>query len=228
MASRVQQKQQAREARLHAQATAHRHHAHVRLARRGGYVGVALIAVVLVGFATLSRGGSPAAQLGNIGGATSGPTIGTQAPAFSLTNVVDNKVVTAASLRGHKTLLFFSEGVGCQACMVQAADLQKDSALSKVAIKLVSITTDPPAQLAAAAKQYGLTDPLLADPTTSMSSAYGMLGHGGMQHPTQDGHAFMLLGANGNVLWHQAYSSMYVAPSQLMSDMMAAAKTAMS
>jgi peroxiredoxin len=228
MASRIQQKQEAREARLRAQATAHSHHAHLRLARRGGYVAVALIAIALVGFAALSHGGSPAAQVASMGGAASGPAIDAQAPAFSLTNVVDSKVVTAASLRGHKTLLFFSEGVGCQACMVQAADLQKDSALSKAGIKLVSITTDPPAQLAAAAKQYGLTDPILADPTTSMSSAYGMLGHGGMQHPTQDGHAFMLLDANGKVLWHQAYSSMYVPPTQLMSDMMAAAPGAMS
>ena len=55
--------------------------------------------------------------------------------------------------------------------------------------------------------------------SSSMSAAYGMLGRGGMQHPTQDGHAFMLLGANGHVLWHQAYSQMYVDPSQLLADM---------
>jgi hypothetical protein len=52
-----------------------------------------------------------------------------------------------------------------------------------------------------------------------MSAAYGMLGHGGMGHPTQDGHAFMLLDATGKVLWHQAYQTMYVSPSQLISDM---------
>jgi peroxiredoxin Q/BCP len=228
MASRVQQKQEAREARLRTQATARAHRAHLRSARRGGYVAVAFIAAALIAFAALSHSGSPAAQVASMGAATSGPAIGAQAPAFSLTNAVDGKVVSSASLRGHKTLLFFSEGVGCQACMVQAADLQKDSALSKAGIKLVSITTDPPAQLAAAATQYGLTAPMLADPTTSTSSGYGMLGHGGMQHPTQDGHAFMLLDANGKVLWHQAYSSMYVPPSQLMTDMMAAAPGAMS
>ena len=64
-----------------------------------------------------------------------------------------------------------------------------------------------------------LLETMLADPSTSMSAAYGMLGHGGMQHPTQDGHAFMLLDAKGRVLWHQAYSQMYVDPSQLLADM---------
>jgi hypothetical protein len=52
-----------------------------------------------------------------------------------------------------------------------------------------------------------------------MSAAYGMLGHGGMQHPTQDGHAFMLLGADGKILWHKAYQEMYVSPNQLIADM---------
>ena len=105
--------------------------------------------------------------------------------------------------------------------MVQAADLQKSGLLQKDGIRLVSVTTDQPADLAAAAEQYGITTPLLADPTTSMSKAYGMLSHGGMQMPGEDGHAFMLLDPNGKVLWHQAYQSMYVAPNQLMADISA-------
>ena len=141
------------------------------------------------------------------------------APAFAATDVVSGKPFTRASLHGRKTLLFFSEGVGCQACMVQAGDLQKDTTLRKDGIRLVSVTTDQPSDLAAAAKQYGITTPLLSDPSTEFSKAYGMLGHGGMQHPTQDGHAFMLLSADGKVLWHQAYQDMYVKTSQLLSDM---------
>ena len=139
--------------------------------------------------------------------------------------MVSGTSFTTASLRGHKTLMFFSEGVGCQACMVQAADLQKDPTLRNNGIRLVSVTTDPPTDLAVAAKQYGISTPLLADPTGSMSGAYGMLGHGGMQHPTQDGHALMLLDANGMVVWHHAYQEMYVQPSQLISDMMTRASS---
>ncbi len=45
-----------------------------------------------------------------------------------------------------------------------------------------------------------------------------------MQHPTQDGHAFMLLGPTGTVLWHKAYADMYVKPQQLISNMNTRAK----
>ena len=72
------------------------------------------------------------------------------------------------------------------------------------------------------AAQYRLRTPLLADSDTQMSRAYGMLGRGGMEHPSQDGHAFVLLDAQGKVLWQRAYPEMYVAPAQLMSDMGAA------
>ena len=93
--------------------------------------------------------------------------------------------VDLQSLAGHKTLLFY-EGVGCQACIVQAADLQNAKAPAGAGIRLVSVTTDPVGDLAQAASQDGIRTPLLADPTTTISAAYGMLGHGGTGHPTQD------------------------------------------
>ena len=190
---------------------------HQRLVRRAGFAGVAVVAAGLIGLAVVLPSGK-GSSAGSMGATSAGPAVGSNAPDFSLTDVSSGKQVTLASLRGHKTLLFFSEGVSCQACLVQAADLQKTTALSDAGIRLVSITTDPTAEMAQAAHQYGITGPLLADPSTSMSDAYGMLGHGGMEHSTQDGHAFMLLSANGTVLWHRAYQSMYVPTSQLLSD----------
>lgn len=188
--------------------------------RRAGYGAVGLIAVALATFAIVGGGGNGNATPDNMSASSgTGPGVGSMAPNFSLTNVVSGKQVTRTSLDGRKTLLFFSEGVGCQACMVQAADLQKDTTLANAGIQLVSITTDPPSALWQAAAQYGIRTPMLADPTTKMSAAYGMLAHGGMQHAGEDGHAFMLLSADGKVLWHQAYQEMYVKPSQLLSDM---------
>ncbi len=219
MASHVLEKQARRAARARAEAEAKRAKARFRQMRRAGYLAIALIAAALITFAVASGGNNTVAAMTTIGGGAAGPSLGAVAPQFSLTDVVSGRQVTSASLRGHKTMLFFSEGVGCQACMVQIADLQKTGVLTKAGIQLVSITTDQPSALATAAKEYGVTTPLLADPSTTMSNEYGMLGHGGMQHPTQDGHAFMMLGANGQVLWHQAYSSMYVSPSELISDM---------
>ena len=189
-----------------------------RVRRRLAYGGIGIVAAALVGLAVLlpSTGGTGHDAMP----ATSrGPKVGSKAPPFSLTDVVSGKQATLATLAGQKTLLFFSEGVNCQACMIQAAELQGNKVLGDAGIRLVSVTTDAPGTLSQGAEQYGIRSALLADPTTSMSAAYGMLGHGGMGHPTQDGHAFMLLDASGGVLWHRAYESMYVQPGQLLSDM---------
>jgi peroxiredoxin len=222
MSHRAENKQTRRAERIRREEQARRTERRQRTARRAGYSAVALIAAALVTVAVVNGGGSGGGSSGSVdqmSASGGGPTAGAIAPAFALTDVVSGKQVTLSSLAGHKALLFFSEGVGCQACMVQAADLQRSKALTAAGIKLVSVTTDPPGDLAQAASQYGIRTPLLADPTTRMSAAYGMLAHGGMQHPGEDGHAFMLLSANGTVLWHQAYPHMYVQPSQLLADM---------
>jgi peroxiredoxin Q/BCP len=220
MSHRRDEKQAARAERLRREQEARSKQHREKLMRWGGIGAVGLIAVALVTVAVAGGGKGTSRGADNMSGATAdGPAQGTIAPNFSLTNVVTGKPVTRTSLAGHKTLLFFSEGVGCQPCIIQTADLEKSQAFAQTGIRLVSVTTDPPSALAQAAGQYGIRTPMLADPTTSMSAAYGMLGHGGMQHPTEDGHAFMLLDANGRVLWHQAYSQMYVDPSQLLADM---------
>ena len=186
--------------------------------RRAGYGAVGLIALVLVSLAVALGGDAPPKPVVDTGAAT-GVEIGDRAPAFALTNAVSGRQVSLASLRGRKTMLFFSEGINCQACMVQAADLERNAALAKAGIGLVSVTTDAPEDLAQAAREYGITAPLLADPTTAMSAAYGMLGLGGMGHPPTNGHAFLLLDVQGKVRWHRAYQEMYVKPGQLLRDM---------
>ena len=219
MAHRVDTKQAARQARLRAEAETRRTQRRQKLMRHAGsrWSGASRPC------SSSSPSRSTARAAPRRDGA--GPTVGKQAPAFTLTDVVSGKPVSPASLRGHKTLMFFSEGVSCQACMVQIGDLQKSAQFRSSGMQLVSVTTDQP--LGPEGRRPAVRHhrrPLLADPTTNMSSAYGMLGHGGMQHPTQDGHAFMLLGADGKVLWHHAYQDMYVSPGQLMGDMNARVK----
>lgn len=222
MSHRIDRNAARRAERQRRQAQARQAQARQRLMRRAGYAGVALLAAALVTLAVVLGGGGGASVDRAASAAGAGPAVGSRAPDFRLTDVVANRPVGLWSLAGRKTLLFFSEGVGCQACMVQIADLQKTRALAAAGIRLVSVTTDAPGDLAQAAREYGIDTPLLADPTTSMSSAYGMLGHGGMEHPAQDGHAFMLIDAHGTVRWHRAYQPMYVKPGQLLADMGAA------
>jgi peroxiredoxin Q/BCP len=224
MSHRLEEKQARRAQRERAEQAALRAQARQRFARRAGYGTVAAIAATLIALSALLGGGSNPPAPATPTGAGTGADVGAKAPDFALTDVVSGKQVTAASLRGSETMLFFSEGVNCQACMVQAADLEKAGTLDKEGIRLVSVTTDQPGDLAQAARQYGITTPLLADPTTAMSSAYGMLGHGGMGHPDTNGHAFMLLDEQGTVRWHRAYQEMYVEPAKLLRDMTAEAK----
>ncbi|MBI5104082.1 MAG: redoxin family protein [Solirubrobacterales bacterium] len=222
MAHRQEEKEARRQERLRHEAEAAHKEARDRRVRRAGYGAVAAIAATLLVLAVVLGGGrsaSPGPPEHPATAAGEGPAVGMTAPAFSLTDATSGRQVTAAGLRGRKTLLFFSEGVSCQACLVQAADLERSGALKKAGIDLVSVSTDDADTLGQAAAQYGIRSPMLADPSTEMSSAYGMLGHGGMGHPQTDGHAFMLLDEAGKVRWHQAYQEMYVKTDKLLRDM---------
>ena len=71
-----------------------------------------------------------------------GPEIGSRI-SFVERTAVDGREISSQSLRGGKTLLFFSEGVMCQACFVQIRDIEKvGTELEKKGIGLVSITPD--------------------------------------------------------------------------------------
>lgn len=219
MSHRLEQKQARRDERLALEESAKRAETRRRLMLRAGYGVVGLIAATLITLSITLGGNEPAATPAKAGSdAGASAEIGSKAPDFTLTDAVSNKQVALASLAGKKTLLFFSEGVNCQACMVQVADLQHSAKLRKAGIQLVSVSTDDTDVLAQAADEYGIDTPLLSDVSTEMSAAYGMLAHGGMGHPGQDGHAFILLDAAGKVVWHQAYQEMYVETDQLLSD----------
>ena len=193
--------------------------------RRGA--GWAIVAAMAAGLVAIAAGlgtdgppqtGAPAAPEHTMAGGT-GAEVGEVAPQFELADAVSGALFSPDSMRGRRTMLFFSEGVNCQACMVQTADLETDGGLEEAGVDMVSVTTDPPEALREAARQYGIDTPMLSDPTTEMSAAYGMLGHGGMGHPHTNGHAFMLISEEGRVLWHQAYQEMYVKPDRLLRDM---------
>src|SRR5690606_14399137 len=90
-------------------------------------------------------------------------------------------------------------------------------------VALVSIATDSPEQLAAAAQEYGITDvPLLSDTQAQVSEEYDV-----MQWATPAGepsHTFVLVDENGRIAWVQDYGSpqnrgvMYVEPRELVTE----------
>ncbi len=144
-----------------------------------------------------------------------------KAPAFSVVDARTGKTLTNKDYRGKKMLLFFHEGVSCQACITQISALERRSKeLKKRNITLLSISADPEDALKQAAKDFKVEHtPLLADEDRTMLTDYDMLGRGGMGHADRGGHAFMLVDAKGKIQWEQEYKEMFVEPKDLFEDM---------
>lgn len=150
-----------------------------------------------------------------------GLPVGSSVPSFSERDILSGKPITAKTVYGGKTLLFFSEGVMCQACFEQIRGLQQlGTELKRRGIRLVSVTPDGPTDLRQAIAQYGITTPVIADSDRSMSEAFNTLGQG--MHGDTPGHAFALID-KGKVLWYRdywlaPYRTMYVQPRKLLAE----------
>ena len=195
---------------------------------KGGLVSVGVVAIIAASFVLPGLGGNktPIASSHNHTGMIAGDVgtglkAGSTVPSFSERDLLNGKQISSQTVYGQKTLLFFSEGVMCQACFQQIQGLQEFGAqLHKRGIQLVSVTPDSSSDLEQAAQQYGITTPLIADDDHSMSEAFNTLGKG--MHSDTPGHAFVLID-KGKVLWYRdywlpPYREMYVQPKQLLTD----------
>lgn len=72
------------------------------------------------------------------------PGVGQSAPPVRLASTAGG-TFDLASQQGHTTLLYFQEGLTCQPCWDQLADIQKHAAAFKAAgvDTIISVTTDP-------------------------------------------------------------------------------------
>jgi peroxiredoxin len=182
-----------------------------------GALVVAGVVVLLAASFAVNRGSAPVGHAANHMAGTYA-AVGSRAPAFTGTNVITGKTVTSAQLSGKKVLYYFSEGSGCQACMVQAQSLEQESAaLHAQNITLVSVTNDSPSILRQAASAYRLKGTFVADPERTLTTRFGALG-GGMHADTAD-HTFILVDQAGIVRFHQDYPNMWVEPADLLSTL---------
>ena len=194
---------------------------------KGGLIALAIVAVIGGSFVlpgVFNSDGSANAHTGTAMGVAHGEGLpaGSAVPSFSETDVGTGRAITSESLSQAKTLLFFSEGVMCQACVEQIKGLESvGSELSKRGVQLVSVTPDSNGDLRQTISQYGITTPMIADSDRNMSAAFNTIGKG--MHGDTPGHAFALLN-HGKVLWYRDYwlpptRTMYVEPGQLLADM---------
>ena len=157
--------------------------------RRGGeqrvpWVGLAIAAGVLALLGAtfvvprLFEADSTAAALGGPQATGDGPAIGSLVR-FDEREVVSGRAISSNALKGKKTLLFFSEGVMCQACFQQIQGLERIGAqLQERGIQLISITPDTAGDLKQAISQYGIKTPMIFDDGRTMSEVFNTLGQG--------------------------------------------------
>lgn len=142
---------------------------------------------------------------------TASEATGEAAPAFTLP-ASDGSTVSLADFRGKPVVLYFSEGAGCDACIQQMAEIEKDQDFAKAGIAVLPIVMNSAAQINPERERFDVKAPFLMDDGT-VSKEYGTLGKG--MHAGLPGHGFVLVGADGTQLWQGEYPSMWLAPAEL-------------
>ncbi|MEX0985275.1 MAG: redoxin domain-containing protein [Actinomycetota bacterium] len=136
------------------------------------------------------------------------------APSFTLPTS-DGGSVSLEAMRGHPVLLYFSEGVGCDSCFAQMAEIETSSSeFSELGVHVVPIMVNAVSDVVPAAAGFGLKTPIALDTTKSVSGEYGVLGTG--MHAGLPGHSFILIDQTGTITWEQNYPSMYVSSVELL------------
>lgn len=137
------------------------------------------------------------------------------APGFTLTDT-NGVRHTLAEHRGDNVLLYFSEGAGCQSCIVQMGEIEKQAAaFEKLDVTVLPIVMNTRGQITADMDANGVTTPFLLDDGT-VSKAYGTLGKG--MHAGLPGHSFVLIDKHGVQRWYGEYPSMWLAPQDLLDE----------
>ncbi|HCX84694.1 MAG TPA: redoxin [Micrococcales bacterium] len=134
------------------------------------------------------------------------------APDFTLPDS-DGGSVTLSDLRGSPVLLYFSEGAGCDACIVQQAKIEAEPGFAEAGITVLPIVMNTAEQINADRDRLGGKTAYLLDDGT-VSKEYDTLGKG--MHPGLPGHGFVLIDADGNQVWQADYPSMWIEPSELL------------
>ena len=166
-------------------------------------------------------GGSSSAG-GQISYAVGAPGPGQTAPPVSLPSTTGGMFDLAGALAKGPVLLYFQEGLTCQPCWDQLKVIQKDMTKYRAAgvSEIVSITSDPLNLITQKAHDEGLTLPVLSDPHLTVSTTYNANRYG-MMDGSRDGHTFVLVGSNDQILWRADYGgppnyTMFVPDAQLL------------
>jgi peroxiredoxin len=138
------------------------------------------------------------------------------APDFTLTDTAGHSVSLSDFKGKSNVVLYFSEGAGCQSCLVQMAEIEKDrAAFGRDDVTVLPIVMNTRDQITSDMAANDVTTPFLLDNGT-VSKAYDTLGKG--MHAGLPGHSFVLIDKNGTQRWYGEYPSMWLAPNDLLHE----------
>lgn len=189
-------------------------------------VGVAVLVLGAVFLISNSGPASGTGQAGNYPYQVGSPGVGEEAPPIELPSTEGGTFdLSSATAQGDSVLLYFQEGLMCQACWDQLKDMEAQSgAFSNLGIdKMVSITDDPLPALERKVEDEGISTPTLSDPNLSVSKTYDANKYG-MMGGSKNGHTFIVVGPDGEIQWRADYGgapdyTMYVPVPDLLADM---------
>lgn len=158
--------------------------------------------------------------LGRDGGGSATIAAGARAPAFSLATT-DGGTVSLADLNGRTLLLYFSEGVGCDPCFTQLAEIERSQArLDQLGVTLVPFMPNHADEVRRELARFALRTPALIDDSLMAARAYDTLGRG--HHADLPGHSFILVDGSGMIRWRGDYPEMYVESAGLLDEVASA------
>lgn len=178
------------------------------MARRRRRAWVALFAV-LVAAAVLAIAANRDPSAGTVTGA---------APPFTLPST-DGRVVSLDDFAGRDVLLYFNEGVGCDICFDQLAQIERAGVFDGDLTILPIVVNDLEATRGQL-ERFRISMPFLVDPSKEISAAYDTLGRG--HHADLPGHSFVLVDGGGEIAWRGDYPTMWVEPAELAAEVEAA------
>jgi len=127
---------------------------------------------------------------------------GQLAPDFTLPDQ-NGELFTLSRARGSKTIVYFYGEAGTPACTSQACDFRDNFAVfEKAGYRVVGISRDEPDANAAFARNEGLPQVILSDPTREVHEKYGTFGEKQLYGRTVTGviRATFVLDEEGRIL----------------------------
>ena len=136
----------------------------------------------------------------------------TEATPFTLPTS-DGGTVSLAEYAGKPVILYFNEGAGCDSCLLQMAEIEKEPGFAEAGIEVLPIVMNTAGQINPDRERLGVRSAFALDDGT-VSAAYGTLGKG--MHEGLPGHGFVLVDADGVQRWYGNYPSMWLDPAELL------------